>query len=72
MGKGKMAQWGGGCVIQSALGGELGKNWGGIVAKQTDGFQETQNAVALKVEERAGILALERETEGLQSPSFAS
>ena len=33
------------------------------MAKQTDGFQEGQNAIALKVEERADIL--ERETEGL-------
>ncbi len=33
--------------------------------KQTDGIQDAQNAIALKVEERAGILALEREMEGL-------
>ena len=54
-------------MIQSALGVELGKVCGGlrIVVKQTDGFQEAQNAIALKVEERADILALERETEGL-------
>ncbi len=35
------------------------------MVKQTDGFQEAQGAIAIKVEERAGILALERETEGL-------
>ena len=35
------------------------------MVKQTDGIQEAQDASVLKVEERAGILALERETEGL-------
>ena len=35
------------------------------MVKQTDGIQEAQDAIVLKVEERAGILALERETEGL-------
>ena len=35
------------------------------MVKQTDGIQKAQNAIAIKVEERAGILALGRETEGL-------
>ena len=35
------------------------------MAKQTDGIQKGQNTIALKVDERAEILALERETEGL-------
>ena len=35
------------------------------MVKQTDGIQEAQDAIVLKVEERADILALERETEGL-------
>ena len=53
-------------MIQSALGVELGKIWGnGIVVKQTRGIQEAQDTIALKMEERVGILALERETEGL-------
>ena len=55
-----------GCVIQSALVGELGKIWGdGIVVRQTEGFQEAQGALVVKVEIGADILALERETEGL-------
>ena len=35
------------------------------MVRQTEGIQKAQNAIALKVEERADILALERETEGL-------
>ena len=35
------------------------------MAKQTDGIQKARNAIALKVEEGTGILALERGTEGL-------
>ena len=35
------------------------------MVKQTDGIQEAQGALAIKVEERADILALERGTEGL-------
>ena len=55
-----------GCVIQSASGGELGKIWGdGIVVRQTEGFQEAQDAIVVKVEIGADILALERGTEGL-------
>ena len=44
----------------------MGKIWGdGIVVEQTEGFQEARDAIDLKVEERADILALERGTEGL-------
>ena len=35
------------------------------MVKQTEGIQEGQVAIAIKVEERAGILALERGMEGL-------
>ncbi len=35
------------------------------MVKQSDGLQEAQDAIVLKVEERAGILAMERETEGM-------
>lgn len=35
------------------------------MVEQTDGFQDAQGAIALKVEEGAEIRALEREREGL-------